>query len=77
MQDLFALIEAVGPVMGLLLFAIMKQIQVGNMKPRLVSIEAKLDLLIAQREVKPMEVTIEPIQSDDSGCHLPTEEAVR
>lgn len=76
MQDLFALIETAGPVMGLLLFAIMKQIQVGSMKPRLVSIEAKLDLLL-DREPKQIEVESEPIKSDDAGCDLPTEEAVR
>lgn len=71
MQDLFALIETCGPVMGLLLFAVMKQIQVGSMKPRLVSIESKLDLLIERT------ATDECIKQDDSDCNLPTQEAVR
>ena len=74
MTDLFALIEMYGPVLGLLLFIAMKQLQVLGIKPRLDSIDAKLAQLIERTEV----VSAEQIdESDDSSSTLPVQETVR
>lgn len=74
MTDLFALIEMYGPVLGLLLFIAMKQLQVIGIKPRLDSIDAKLAQLIERTEV----VSAKQIdESNDSSGDLPVQETVR
>jgi hypothetical protein len=71
MSEILALIEACGPVMGLLLFIIMKQIQIGNIKPVLTSIEGKVDLVLERVAHD------DSVKPDDSGSPVPTEETVR
>lgn len=74
MTDLFALIEMYGPVLGLLLFIAMKQLQVLGIKPRLDSMDAKLAQLIERTEVVSAKQSDE---SDDSSGTVPIQETVR
>lgn len=71
MNEILPLIEACGPVMGLLLFIIMKQIQIGNIKPVLSSIEGKVDLVLERV------AHVDTVKPDDPGSPVPAEEAVR
>jgi anti-anti-sigma regulatory factor len=74
MADVFALIEMYGPVLGLLLFIAMKQLQLLGIKPRLDSIDAKLAQLIERTEV----VSAEQVdESNDSSGTVPVQEAVQ
>lgn len=74
MNDLFALIEMYGPVLGLLLFIAMKQLQVLGIKPRLDSMDAKLAQLIERTEVVSAK---QDDESNDSSGTLPVQETVR
>ena len=73
MNDLFALIEMYGPVLGLLLFIAMKQLQVLGIKPRLDSMDAKLAQLIERTEVSAKQDD----ESNDSSGTVPVQETVR
>jgi hypothetical protein len=74
MTDLFALIEIYGPVLGLLLFIAMKQLQVLGIKPRLDSMDAKLAQLIERTEVVSAK---QDDESNDSSGTVPIQETVR
>lgn len=46
MVDLVTLVNTFGPITGLILFMIWKQLQIGNTKPLLISIESKIDEIL-------------------------------
>ena len=74
MDDVYALIEACGPVLGLILFIALKYLESKDLKPHVVAIESKIDLLLKQSgstDAKPID------ESDDSGSAVPTQETVR
>lgn len=71
MLDLVTLIKTFGPLMGLTLFMIWKQLQIGSTLPRFEAIDKKLDEILRKLN---HESTDEP---HDTGSDLPVEEAVR
>jgi len=93
MNELLLLVKSFGPIAGLMLFMIWKQMQIGQTKPfmdsalakidlnatKVDSISSRLDLIATTLNALLLGITNAKQQSepDDSCCDLPTEEAVR